>query len=390
MRLLHTADWHLGRRFNHWDLLDDQAAFADWLVELVVAKQIDAVLVAGDVFDRAVPPQQAVELADETFARLLSAGVQVVATSGNHDSAPRLSFGTRAMAAAGLHIRTERRASAEIGAALTLTGRDGQTVTVLPVPYLDPLRMDEEEGVARTHHGVVAHVVERALADWGGDPASALVLGHAFVAGGVESESERALSVGGSSLVDLSAFGGAGYVALGHLHRPQRIGTGEAWYSGSPLAYSFSEEHEKQVRIVELTGGAAGTGGAGAFTSSAVAVGVGRRVVTLKGTLDEILNSPAHAAAASAFVRVQLTDATHQLGAMEAVRRRFPFAAELAYVELARQPGAATHELAGAGRLQPREVIGRYLERSFPGHDASLVELVERAYARAASGEDDA
>lgn len=387
MRLLHTADWHLGRRFNHWDLLDDQAAFADWLVELVGAEQIDAVLVAGDVFDRAVPPQQAVELADETFARLLAAGVQVVATSGNHDSAPRLSFGTRAMAAAGLHIRTERRVSAEIGAALTLTGRTGQTVTVLPVPYLDPLRMDEEEGVKRTHQGVVAHVVERALADWGGDPASALVLGHAFVAGGVESESERALSVGGSSLVDLSAFGGAGYVALGHLHRPQRVGTGEAWYSGSPLAYSFSEEHEKQVRIVELAG-TGGPAGAGAFTSSAVTVGVGRRVVTLTGTLEEILASPAHAAAEGAFVRVILSDTEHRLGAMELVQRRFPWAAELTYADLARQVGAAVHELAGPARLEPRGVIAQYTARTVGEDDAAWAgPLVDDAYRRSTGGD---
>lgn len=380
MRLLHTADWHLGRRFGHWDLLADQAAFADWLVALVAEEQIDAVLVAGDLFDRAVPPQQAVELADETLARLLALGVQVVAISGNHDSAQRLAFGARAMAAAGLHIRTERRSCDDIGAAVTLKPRhDGDSpVTVLPVPYLDPLRMDELEGVARTHDGVVARVVAQALAACGVEPAGCIVMGHAFVIGGEASESERALSVGGSSLVELASFGGAGYVALGHLHRPQSFAGGTAWYSGSPLAYSFSEEHEKQVRIVEPQAG-------GGFTSRAVPVGVGRAVRTLTGTLAEILSSPAHAPAESAFARIRLTDAEHQLGAMEAVQRRFPWAAELGYVDIARQADAAVHDLAGPGRLEPREVIRLYTAHTLGEEvDAWVTALVDQAYTRAA------
>lgn len=378
MRLLHTADWHLGRRFGHWDLLADQIAFLDWLVEVVRTERVDAVLVAGDVFDRAVPPQQAVEAADEALGSLVAAGVPVVVISGNHDSAARLAFGAGAMAKAGLHIRGERRACEEMGAPVELRSRAGEAVKVVPVPYADPLRLDPLEGLGRTHHAVVERVVRQSLAACGCDPATCIVMGHVFVTGAAGSDSERALSVGGTSAVGIDAFGGAGYVALGHLHRPQAFDGGRVAYSGSPLAYSFSEEHEKQVRILDVNG---------RIESRTLEVDVGRPVRTLRGTLEQILHAPEHAAAERAFVRVELADAELQLGAMEKVRRRFPFAAELAYTALAAQgPDAGGAGAPKTGR-SPADVVAEYVRQTLGGAPAAWIPaLVDEAF-RAASGD---
>jgi len=213
MRLLHTSDWHLGRSLHGVDLLEHQAAFLEHLVELTRSEGVDAVLVAGDVYDRAVPPVEAVTLLSETLARL-SARAVVVVTSGNHDSAIRLGFGAGLMRA-GVHLRTR---VADVASPVTLRSRAGEGDGDAPVlayglPYLDPdvvrraLAPDPAEPLARSHEAVTRAAMDRVRADLAARTAAAaaagtqapraVVLAHAFVLGGAASESERDIRVGG-------------------------------------------------------------------------------------------------------------------------------------------------------------------------------------------------
>jgi len=347
MRILHTSDWHIGRVWSGVDLLDTQRQFGVWLCDLVKNEKIEAVLVAGDIYDRAVPSTEAVSVADEIFTALAAAGATIVAISGNHDSADRLHFGSRFMAGGGLHIRTERADLTALGKPITLASPAGGSVEVVCLPFLEPNRVDLTDGQGeRTHESVLRVALEhqRTMVI---EPSRAIVMAHAFVGGGESSESERDLvSVGGTSMVNHRLFDGFGYVALGHLHRPQQFGAGgSVVYSGSPIPYSFSEEHQKSVVIVDTA----------TMTSTNIPVGIGRGVATIKGKLAELLTNREYSAVEQLYVRIKLTDKQVQIGAMESIRARFPHALELVQTAIngggggggGWKVGSVTEEVAG-------------------------------------------
>ena len=244
MRILHTSDWHLGRSFHREDLLGHQAEFVDHLLEVVVRERVDVVLVPGDVYDRALPPVDAVHLADEAFARLAASPARVVVTSGNHDSAQRLGFGSRLIDAAGVFIRTS---AATVGTPVVLDDEHGP-VAVHALPYLDPRSLVEPWQLpVRSHQAALDAAMVRVRADLAarGGRTRSVVMAHAFVAGAEPSDSERDISVGGVSRIATSSFDGIDYVALGHLHGRHTL-TDAIRYSGSPLAYSFSEADQRK------------------------------------------------------------------------------------------------------------------------------------------------
>ena len=244
MRILHTSDWHLGRSFHSVGMLGAQAAYVDHVLEVVEAEQVDLVVVSGDVYDRALPPVDAVELADETFARLAASRAQVVVSSGNHDSPARLGFNSRLADAAGVHLRTRWQ---DVGAPVLLEDRHGP-VAVYGIPYLEPDAVRAAWDLpARSHEAALTAAMTRVHADLSGRAGTrSVVLAHAFVAGNPDaaprmaSDSERDISVGGIQIAPTSLFTGVDYAALGHLHGRQTL-TDSVRYSGSPLAYSFSE-----------------------------------------------------------------------------------------------------------------------------------------------------
>ena len=247
VRLIHTSDWHLGRAFHQVGLLDAQAAYLDHLVDVVRTERVDAVLVSGDVYDRAMPSPETVELLSQSLLRLVDAGAQVVVSSGNHDSAIRLGFASGLLERAGLHLRTS---VADVGRPVLL----GDTA-VHPLPYLEPaLAADALGATERTHAGVLRAAMTRVRADAEQRGGRTVVMAHAFVTGGVTSESERDISVGGVSAVPPEVFAGVDYTALGHLHGRQEVAPGVR-YSGSPVAMSFSEwTHRKGSLLVDLSG----------------------------------------------------------------------------------------------------------------------------------------
>lgn len=316
MRLLHTSDWHLGRSFHREDLLDAQAAFIDSLVETVRAEQVDVVLVSGDVYDRALPSVDAVMVAHDALRRLAATGARTVVTSGNHDSARRLGFGAELIDAAGVHLRTDPRG---IGTPVLVEDAHGP-VAIYGLPYLEPALAAEPLGVdERSHAAVLDAATTRVRADLAARPAGtrSVVLAHAFVAGGAACESERDITVGGVAAAPLATFTGFDYVALGHLHGRQTLAE-SVRYSGSPLPYSFSEEHHtKGMWLVELDA-------AGLATVEPVDLAPPRPLARLRGRLDELLGQPRWATYEDHYLQVTLTDPVRPREPMERLRVRFP------------------------------------------------------------------
>ncbi|MFD4154411.1 exonuclease SbcCD subunit D [Streptomyces hydrogenans] len=324
MRLLHTSDWHLGRSFHRVGLLDAQAAFLDHLVATVRDREVDAVLVAGDVYDRAVPPLPAVALFDRALHRLAEAGVPTVMISGNHDSARRLGVGAGLLDRAGIHLRTD---PAGIGTPVVLADAHGD-VALYGLPYLEPALVRERLGAAKPgHEAVLVAAMDRVRADLAARPAGtrSVVLAHAFVAGGAPSDSERDITVGGVAAVPTTVFDGVDYVALGHLHGSQAL-TPRVRYSGSPLAYSFSEtDHRKTMWLIDL--GADGEVAA----AERVDCPVPRPLARLRGRLEDLLADPAHDRHQDSWIEATLTDAVRPHDPMARLAERFPHTLHLVF-----------------------------------------------------------
>lgn len=354
MRLLHTSDWHLGRSFHRVGLLQAQAQVLDHLVEVVRAEQVDVVVVAGDVYDRALPAVDVVALLDDALARLIAARAAVVLTSGNHDSARRLGFGSRLLEQARLHVRTD---PARLADPVLLEDRHG-LVAVYPLPYLEPALVAGTLQVTASHEAVLGHALDAVRADLAERPAGirTVVAAHAFVVGGQAGGSERDISTGGVQAVPTGVFDGIDYVALGHLHGRQRLGE-QIRYSGSPLAYSFSEHAQvKGAWLVEL-------GPHSLERVDAVDTPVPRALAVLHGRLPDLLTDLSLAGAEDAWCQVTLTDPQRPREAMQQVRTRFPHALELRFA-----PDGVTAETA---RTYTERVRGRddvELARGFLEH----------------------
>ncbi|MFI7439854.1 exonuclease SbcCD subunit D [Nonomuraea indica] len=371
MRILHTSDWHLGRSFHRESLIEAQAAFVDHLVETVRSERVDVVAVAGDLYDRALPPVDAVALCNDALRRLTAAGARVVIISGNHDSARRLGFGADLFDAAGVHLRTDPSRAWEPVVI--------DDVAFYGIPYLEPeLLRAAWELPERSHTAALGHAMALVRADAARHRAS-VVLAHAFVTGGQASDSERDISVGGVAHVPLSAFDGVGYVALGHLHGRQRMAE-TVRYSGSPLAYSFSEAgHVKGSWLVTI-------GGSVVESVEFVPAPVPRPVGVLRGTLDDLLASPAHTRYEDHWLQVVLTDPVRPKAAMDRLRARFPHTLALSFAPAGAAPAARQVRLSGRPEADValdfvREVRG---EAAAPEEEELLRRAIEEARAKEA------
>lgn len=252
MRLLHTADWHIGRQFHNLSLLEDQRHVLGQIVELIEQRRVDVLLVAGDIYDRSVPPAAAVALLDEVLNRIcLELGVPVIMIAGNHDGPERLAFGARHLSRAGLHIVT--RLSPEPQP--ILLGQPGHEVAFYALPYADPASVRQLFDNEVASHDEAMEFLTRQILEHNAGRAPCVLLSHCFLAGGEVSESERPLSIGGAEWVSPAHFQSFDYVALGHLHGRQFRGAEHVRYAGSILKYSFSEtRHHKSVTMVDLDG----------------------------------------------------------------------------------------------------------------------------------------
>ncbi|MET8095470.1 exonuclease SbcCD subunit D [Streptomyces sp. NPDC005236] len=323
MRLLHTSDWHLGRAFHRVNMLDAQSRFIGHLVATAREREVDAVVVSGDVYDRAVPPLAAVQLFDDALHRLADLGVPTVMISGNHDSARRLGVGAGLIGRAGVHLRTD---PAGCGTPVVLADAHGD-VAFYGLPYLEPALVKDEFGVEKAgHESVLAAAVDRVRADLAGRAPGtrSVVLAHAFVTGGQASDSERDITVGGVASVPAGVFDGVDYTALGHLHGSQTI-TERVRYSGSPLPYSFSEAgHRKSMWLVDL-------GPDGSLAAERIDCPVPRPLARVRGNLEDLLADPDLERHTGAWVEATLTDPVRPADPMARLAGRFPHTLSLVF-----------------------------------------------------------
>lgn len=327
MRLLHTSDWHLGRSFHGVGMLDAQRNFIEQLLAVIREQSVDVVLIAGDVYDRALPGLDVVKLLDDALVRITDAGAKVILTSGNHDSAIRLGFASRLLERGGVHLRTrlEDLDSPVLFPLETGDGAAGSGAPVLAVygiPYLEPRLVAERLNTqTASHFDVTQAAVQQIREDIARrsetGPVHSVVLAHTFASGGITSDSERDLSIGGLGAVPLDLFDGFGYTALGHLHGRQEL-SAHVRYSGSPLAYSFSEaKHRKGAWLIDV-------GVDGVESVEEVLWKAPRELAILRGKLAELLDSEEYTWAETAYCQVTLTDSLRPAQAMEQLRTRFP------------------------------------------------------------------
>lgn len=298
MKFIHLSDLHLGKRVNEYSMLDDQQYILAQILQIIDAEQPDMVLISGDIYDKSVPSAEAVELCDWFLVQLAARKVQTFLISGNHDSPERLAFCNRLIERSGIHI-----ASVYDGHLQSVSLEDAfGTVTVYLLPFVKPATVrrffPEQEIVSYTD--AVKAVLSGLPAD--GQQRSVL-LAHQFVTGAAQGGSEE-LSVGGSENVDADVFAGFDYVALGHIHGPQYVGSKQIRYCGTPLKYSFSEaSHEKSVTVVELRE-------KGSLHIRTAALHPKRDLVELRGMYDEVISKPfyEHTTWQEDYTHITLTD----------------------------------------------------------------------------------
>ena len=380
MRFLHTADWHLGRTFAGFDLLESQRHALDGIVDIAAAARPDAIVVAGDLYDRSVPPEDAVLLLDDTLLRL-SRIAPVLAIAGNHDSGRRLDFGRGLMRQAGVHLAGTGRAGV---AGVDIADAAG-TVRFHLLPYATPEEARFEVGRDDLRNHDDATRARIAGLDMG--PDRNVLVAHLFAQGGQETqESERDISIGGVAAVGTDAFAAFSYTALGHLHRPHAVAAGRVRYAGSLGRYSFAEAgHRKTVSLVEIDA-------SGRATVEELEVPQRFGMRTLRGDFESLRRSAAADPARDRdLIRVVLTDAIVVPGARERLRELYPHLLEFT-VERATDPTAATPDPVPDLRTRsPHEFVDRFLADRYPGiADDALRGLARGCMERAIAAEGDA
>ena len=310
MRFLHTSDWHLGKTLCNANLLDDQAHVLDQVMTMLKDTKAEALVIAGDLYDRAVPPKEAVALLDQTLERIIRGlGVPVLIIAGNHDSPERLGFASGFLETQGLHVAGPVDPDPDpviIGA----------TAFHL-LPYADPamLRHALQNSDVKTHQDVLA--AQLALARARHPKGHRFVaVAHAFVAGGEACDSELGLSIGGAGEVDAALFKACDYAALGHLHRPQEVGFAHVRYAGSLLKYSASEaSHVKALTLVEVPA-------KGAVRTEPLPLSPRRDLRRLRGRFEDLMKGP-HGQADD-YLFLDLLDEGPVLDAMARLRQIYP------------------------------------------------------------------
>lgn len=316
MKFLHTSDWHLGRQFHNVSLLDDQRAVIKQIIDYIAQHPVDALVIAGDIYDRSVPPANAIELLNETVTRICGElQTPIILISGNHDGAQRLGFGAEQMRQAGLHIFSRFE---DLLKPVVLRDAEGEEVAFYGMPYHDPEQIRHHFHVAVADHNEAhAYLAEQIQAHW--NPAQKhILISHCFVDGAIESESERPLSIGGSDRVSHEHFLPFDYVALGHLHQPQYKGAAHIRYSGSLMKYSFSEQfHNKSMTLVEINE-------QGFQTATPIPLTAPHDMRIIEGELNTILANGKSDPHAHDYLLVRLTDKHAILDPMEKLRTVYP------------------------------------------------------------------
>lgn len=326
MKIIHTGDWHIGKVVNDFSMIEDQRFYLEKLVELIKEEKPDVFIIAGDIYDRSVPPAEAVELLDNILNKIIiELGIPVLAISGNHDSPERLSFGSKLLMDKGLYI--EGLSQKEIRK-VTLRDEHGN-INFYLLPFVDPakIRLAHNNDDIKTYNDGMKFLMDNLKNNINSNERNVLI-SHGYVTyySDVQAEvalelcdSERPLSIGGTEIIDVKNFDFFNYVALGHLHAPQKVGSDKVRYSGSLLKYSASEwKQKKSISIIDLDG-------AGNVNVSLKQLPVLRDLRVIRGPLDELLNRENHKGTnLEDYIFAELTDEGEVLDAISKIRGVFP------------------------------------------------------------------
>lgn len=327
MKIIHTGDWHIGKIVNEFSMIEDQKFYFDRLIELLEEERPDAFIIAGDIYDRSVPPAEAVELLDNVLSKIiLELNIPVLAISGNHDSPERLSFGSKLLKDKGLYI--EGTFKKEIRK-VTIKDEFGN-VNFYLLPFVDPakVRLIYKNDEIRTYDDAMKFLVNELEKDINKDERNVLIT-HGYVTFNMEdkenkgdlelSDSERPLSIGGTDLIDGRNFDLFNYVALGHLHRPQKVGGNRIRYSGSLLKYSVSEcEQNKSISIITLDE-------KGEVEVELRKLQVLRDMRVVEGPLEKLIDRDTHKGEnLNDYIFANLTDEGEVIDAISKLRAVFP------------------------------------------------------------------
>lgn len=350
MKLIHLSDLHLGKRVNEFSMIDDQRHVLDQILRVIDAERPDAVLIAGDVYDKPVPTAEAVALLDWFLVELSGRQLQVFVISGNHDSAERMAFGGRLMEQSGVHLAPVYDGTV---ARWTLTDEHG-LVHLYLLPFVKPVHVRRcfPEREIETYTDAVAAAVEAMDVD---STARNVLVTHQFVTGAARCESEE-VSVGGADNVDASVFDGFDYVALGHLHGPQTVGRETVRYCGTPLKYSFSEaHHKKSVTVVEL-------GEKGTVTVRTVPLTPRRDLVELRGAYEEVTQRDFYEGNGyqDSYVHITLTDEEDVPDALGKLRLIYPYLMKLDYDNQRTHAAGVGDEGGDLQRKSPMELLEEF------------------------------
>lgn len=347
MKLIHLSDLHLGKRLNNFSLIEDQKYILTAILRIIEDVQPQAVMISGDVYDKSVPPGEAIQLFDDFLNNLAKQDLQVLIISGNHDSAERLSFGNRLMERAGIHLSPVYDGDVK---SVSIRDEYGEVRFYL-LPFLKPVHVRQcfQEETVESYTQAMALAVQKMEIDTG---IRNVLLTHQFVTGAETCESEERI-VGGTDNVDVSVFADFDYVALGHIHGPQNVGSNKIRYCGTPLKYSFSEEkHKKSVTVVEL-------GAKGELELSLFPLIPKRELRTLRGTFEELLDSSKET---DDYIRATLTDEEDVPEAMGKLRVIYPNIMELNYDNTRTRSTAVVEDLEDAQKYSPLEVFEKLYE----------------------------
>lgn len=320
MRIIHTGDWHIGKLVHGIHMTQDQGHILKQFIKYVQQTKPDVIIISGDLYDRSVPPTEAVELLDQVLSELIvTLKVKVIAIAGNHDSPDRLSFATQMLQKNGLYIRG--RMTKRI-TPIVLEDAFGE-VYFYPIPYAEPAMLREIYGddTIRTHDQGMKHVLETIKDELEPNKRS-VCIAHGYIAGGeslVTSESERPLSIGGTETIHVDYFTEFNYVALGHLHQPQKVKYPHIRYAGSLMKYSFSEVHQsKSITVIDLDE-------KGGTTIDFVSFMPLRDMRRIKGQLNQLIQPDVYLDTNTKdYIMAVLTDRGELIDAMEKLRQVYP------------------------------------------------------------------
>lgn len=371
MKLLHLSDLHLGKRVHEVSMIEDQDYILRKILEIVDQEEPDGVLIAGDVYDKGVAPEEAVELFDWFLNSLSKRNLKVFVISGNHDSARRISFGASLMEKSGVYFsqaydrqsdylsksENESEGANACGeSGIVLKGKDGVEAEIYLLPFIKPLnvrsRFPDEECVSYTDAVRIAlsHMVPSESSR------ARVLVAHQFVTGADRCDSEE-VSVGGVDNVDSSAFDGFDYVALGHLHGPQSVGRKEVRYSGTPLKYSFSEvDHEKSVTVVEIDGDKK-------VEIRTVPLVPKRDMRELRGKYDELmLKENYEGTNTQDYLHVILTDEDEIPNGLGKLRTVYPNILHMEYDNIRSRKNSVVSGSRDVTKINPLEIFGQLYE----------------------------